>query len=241
MKCTIFLITLFLFLFLVSGNATTIVDHKVMDAQYLKDNATFNSRQPTLVSNYLEFKGGSTGSNILIRMPMVDSNVLPTDASAKISIIMNATAQTSDNDLWIGVSDGTDVVVGARADNTGWSSWWVTGTDEDSYVAGTANSQFLTNTGFSQIFQIDIILDTTISLTAFLNGHTATANPSPCSIERNAALDLVIMAGDPGEMYNIYSIETIVSTEGTPNFVPEPATISLVIIVGIFVLFKFKK
>ena len=218
------------------------VYEQMMDAQWLANNASFPSRTPALVSGGDVLRFAATGVynrdyDVLLVVPLTQAGVL--DDGATVTIDVSAVPVSADNDLKVGVTDGTSVIVFERSDNNSGMGRLLDGDRNGPWApAGIqANLDYsitmFTNAGLPTEFSATITLgdvETSVFGTIGTSSSTATASRL---ILPDSPISLVLVADDDWEEYDINWINVSV--------VPEPGALALMTVAALAVIRRRRK
>lgn len=221
------------------GETVTLVN-RTLSAQDIFNEALFPSpRSSTLVSGSspLRFGTGSSGSELLFRLPLISAQDMLANDSVRISMILDArvpSGGSADNDLSIGISDGTNVVSIMRFDNSGGGLLRIEYTGTSSPLTSLGNSDlFPRGAGFPNQFTVDLTLTDTATQAGGTLAGTSGSQTAISTLDRFADLEIFLVAGDPGETYDIHSLQVTLEADGVAA-VPEPASWLLIAIATCF-------
>ncbi len=202
---------------LATGYGAKLICHRLLTAPWLDNNATFsNPRSHSLSNDRLDFGKGNEDHEKLFSVNLVPANTLSNNRSYMIKIATAAEALTTDNDLLIGISDGTNVVGFQRLDsnnndNIGRGMSGKDGNRLENMSWGPLGGA-ISNT--HQWFEIQMRLDDDTWILGKVGSVvTPTAWTSNRTLNRENALFLVAFANDAGEEYGIFSIEVSIMGE----------------------------
>ncbi len=191
-----------------------LIVQRTLTPRWLNTNATFGTRPRTLAANgsRLDIGVGGTGDKIL-EVPLAGAGRLSNTETYTVRIGAWVEHLTADNDLYIGLSDGTDVVSFLRGDSANAVVGWLyEGTD-----GATFGSQVLfatsgaTGNNFRWV-EIVFVLDARTFAIARGEGNIPHAAAEATRvIDRAAALKLVMFANDPTEQYGIHLLEVSIT------------------------------
>lgn len=211
-----------------------------MDADWLTANATFPSRTPLLVNNgnsILFEESGVIGRwfDVLIEVPLPDFGTLPSGTT--VSIDIDATPLPSknssyldDEELHIGITDGTSIVAFTRVDNDNGTGALFEGTYGTPQAWLDTVDVFFSNAGRPSAFSTVITLKDLETIVWGQIGSSSASATASSLISLNSPLSIVVVGDNSWEEYQINSIGVSV--------VPEPTTLLLLALGGLALLKK---
>ncbi|WP_413943027.1 hypothetical protein [Bdellovibrio sp. HCB-162] len=192
-----------------------VVFHRMMNAKWICDNGT-HSLTPTYTSDRCTYTV-VTDNQRLLQIPLTTAGQLSTSGSYHVKIRYHQAMLTADNDIAIGLADGTNAVIFTRNDaaNNTLGSW---------AVAADAASYNFTGTAFGNIPTTGSNWENLNLHFVIKNGSTwasgsVDANVEPArgfagtALNMNNALKLVLWGNNAAEQYGIYSIEVTITRD----------------------------
>jgi hypothetical protein len=152
----------------------------------------------------------------IFQLPLLSTGALSSSRTYTVHVRVWEEALTGDNDIAVGISDGTDVVGCFRADaGNGVLGWIIEGGDGSNLVSASyASWSSGATTVTHSLFECSVALGATTR--AMLYGPT---NVSPAVavttrvIDRTTPLRLVVFGNDAGERYGFYALEVRITEE----------------------------
>ncbi|KHD88343.1 MAG: hypothetical protein OM95_09365 [Bdellovibrio sp. ArHS] len=185
------------------------VFHRLMNAKWICDNGV-HSLTPTYTADRCDYTVISTGQK-LTQIPLTTAGQLSATGTYHLKIRYHQGILTADNDIAIGISDGTTVVVFQRYDSANnMLGLWNTTTETATYgFPATGHSNNPTTSSNWETLHMDLILKNgNIWASTKVEGNVTPARGfMPTALNLNNALKLIFWGNDINESYGIYSIE----------------------------------
>lgn len=199
-----------------TGYGAKTICHRLMTAPWLNENAAFgNARSHALNNNRLDIGAGSASWEKLFSVPLVPANTLSANRTYAVRIAVSATNLTSDNDLTIGLSDGTNVVGFLRRDGgNNIIGTTIAGTDGNTLGSRATGPEGGASNVTHKSFEIQMRLAADTWVLGKVNSEIEpSAWTAPRTILRENTLSLVAFGENAGEQYGIYAVEVSIMHE----------------------------
>jgi hypothetical protein len=197
-----------------------VVFHRLFTASWLFDNAeNFNparGRTLTQANSRLDFAaGGSVDNEKLFEVTLTPAGALNTSERYIVTIDAQVEPLTTDNDLWIGLSDGTNVVSAHFLDLNNNRAVQVGEFDDGSVITnhtelnrGDAHGLTLRRN------RIQVLLGDQTEIYGYNDsGRRPAGGVASRVLNRDHAMKLVVFANNPPELYGVYNIEVKIERE----------------------------
>lgn len=192
-----------------------VVFHRMMNAKWICDNAT-QSVTPSYTSDSCVYTV-ATANQKLFHIPLTTAGQLSTSGTYHIKIRYHQAILTADNDIAIGIGDGTNAVIFTRNDsaNNTLGNWAVAADGASFNFAGTLFSGVPATSANWENLNMHLIIK---------NGSTwastnVDANVEPArgfagtALNMGNALKLVLWGNNAAEQYGLYSIEVTITRD----------------------------
>jgi len=192
-----------------------VVFHRMMNAKWICDNAT-HTTTPSYTSDRCTYTM-TTASQRLLQIPLTTAGQLSANGTYHIKIRYHQGMLTTDNDVAIGISDGTNAISFTRLDsaNSVLGSWTVTPeTTIFNYSATAFSNSPATSSNWENLNLHYILKNGNAWASASVDANVEPARGfSPTALNLNNALRLVVWGNDVNEQYGIYSIEVTITRD----------------------------
>lgn len=191
--------------------AATILN-QTYSATFLKNNALFPTRTPTLTaSSPAKIEFGTGGSlDRLMQYQILAAGTLSSTAEYLVKLtIYGADLVTADNDFALALFDGTNTIGFCRSDaGNGFNHFF-----ENNVYTATTNPAMV---AYPTTFGADLLINSTTTVTGRINAATET-RVSTTTLNRSAAWSIVLVANDSGEQYRFESIQVQIEGPAVPE------------------------
>ncbi len=211
--------------------------------KFLFENATLfqGTRPATLAGDDSSITFGSgLAEGKALELTLFEANSLSLSQPTTVSIEIDLSAITLDNDFAVMISDGTNAVGFMRTDNSGGRILLWEATDQGTSMPFTQFQELIVGAGTPNIFSGEFTLGNTVDISGTL-GASNGSGTAVQTIDRTKQLNLVLLTNDGGEQYRLNNLEILVNGEdlnSTP--VPEPSSMVLFFLSLFFIRAKKK-